>query len=66
MEARRLKPEGIPVAPDVISVLLMNLLSRLRLFWLYPHKHEVVGIIHSASLAAFIPPRFAPVLSHGF
>lgn len=54
---RRLKPEGVPVGPDVVSVLFMNFLSRLRLFWLYPHKHEVVGIIHSASLSAFIPPR---------
>jgi hypothetical protein len=52
------------VGPDVVSVLFMNLLSRLRLFWLYPHKHEVVGIIHSASLSAFIPPRCPPCDTH--
>jgi len=50
-EIRKLRPIGIglPVGPDALSVLIMTILSWMRLFWIYPHKHELVGTLHTAS-----------------
>jgi glycerophosphoryl diester phosphodiesterase len=53
-QVRKRKPAHVPMTADFKSMLFMFLLSRWRLFWLYQHKHEIIGTIFSADLMAFL------------
>jgi len=43
------KPEFIPLTPDWKSSLLFLVLSSLRLEFIYPLKHEILGLMFSTS-----------------
>eukprot|EP00245_Coleochaete_scutata_P006332 TRINITY_DN2070_c0_g1_i1.p1 TRINITY_DN2070_c0_g1~~TRINITY_DN2070_c0_g1_i1.p1 ORF type:complete len:314 (-),score=56.78 TRINITY_DN2070_c0_g1_i1:225-1031(-) len=43
-ELMRLKPAHVPATPDKTSMIIMVFLHAARLLWLYPMRHEIVGV----------------------